>query len=643
MFPRRPRPRTLVLALAATLTIVYLLAPSGPPSSAPEPVRLAYHMNRHAPNPPLRKSTFDYGSISPLHPPPEAPTPVPQPDATPLPPIQHPFTTPLPPHFASRRRQIRDLFRKDWALYRKHAWARDALLPLSLSAKDQFSGWAATLVDSLDALYLLGLRREFDEAVAEVATLDFGEAAPGKLSTFETTIRYLGGLLSAYELSGRGVLLEKAVELGDLLYAAFDTPERMPVSWLNLQKVKGREALKAEGMVESACPGSLSLEMTRLSQITGDARYYDAVTRVMRLFASGQNDTAMPGMWPLYVSLRQGDVTRGSTFTLGAGADSLYEYLPKMHLLLGGGEPMYADMTRGFLDASGALLFRPMLPEGVDEDILVAGVADVVAGGDGEREVALVPETEHLACFAGGAVALAGRMLGDEGAVETGARLARGCAYLYRAVPSGIMPERLTLVPCPVPSPSSPSSATPPTSCPWNQTLYEEHKAKRQRDWRDGTPQPFTSVSDPRYLLRPEALESLFVLYRLTGDEAFADAAWEMFLAIREGVSGGGAEEDGGTWWGGKGGSASAAVVNVLGKGELEREDYMEVSTPFPPLDMSLISVSSASRYRPQTHPNLPTPLPSCQRPRSDLHKKRGQPLTKNRASGSQRPSNTST
>lgn len=544
-------------------------------------------MNRHAPHPPLKKSTFNYRSVPPFHPPPEPPTPVPPPGPTPLPRIQHPFTAPVPPRFEARRREVRDLFRKDWALYRKHAWARDALLPLSLEGKDQFSGWAATLVDSLDALYLLGLRPEFDEAVAQVARLDFGEAAPGKLSTFETTIRYLGGLLSAYELSGRAVLLAKAVELGDLLYAAFDTPERMPVSWLDLRKVKEGEELKTEGLVESACPGSLSLEMTRLSQLTGDERYYDAVARLMRLFASGQNDTAVPGLWPLYVSLGRGDVTKGKTFTLGAGADSLYEYLPKMHLLLGGGEPMYGDMTRGFLDASGVLFFRPMLPEGVGEDILVSGVGNVVAGDRGETEMVLVPETEHLACFAGGAVALAGRMLGDEGAVETGARLARGCAYLYRAVPSGIMPERLTLVPCPPPSSSSSSSLSPSDPdaqppCAWNQTLYEEQKDRRKRDWRDGTPKPFTSVSDPRYLLRPEALESLFVLYRLTGDEGFADAAWEMFLSIKKGVSGTGKKGKGKgkseTWWKGEGGSASAAVTNVLGRGELEREDYMEVS-----------------------------------------------------------------
>ena len=40
----------------------------------------------------------------------------------------------------------------------------------------------------------------------------------------QTTIRELGGLLSAYDLSGDKVFLDKARELGDLLMPAFDTP-----------------------------------------------------------------------------------------------------------------------------------------------------------------------------------------------------------------------------------------------------------------------------------------------------------------------------------------------------------------------------------------------------------------------------------
>jgi mannosyl-oligosaccharide alpha-1,2-mannosidase len=44
-------------------------------------------------------------------------------------------------------------------------------------------------------------------------------------------IRYLGGLLGAYDISGQKyeVLLEKAEQLAEVLIGAFDTPNRMPV------------------------------------------------------------------------------------------------------------------------------------------------------------------------------------------------------------------------------------------------------------------------------------------------------------------------------------------------------------------------------------------------------------------------------
>ena len=548
MFPRRNRLRALALALSAALTFFYLLTPSGPPSSAPESVRLSWHMNHRAPSPTFKESTVNYRSIPPSNPPPEPLIRLPTPRPAPLPAIQHPFPDSTDSISSARRLEVRALFRRDWATYRAHAWGRDALLPLSLRGRNQFSGWAATLVDALDALYLLGLRAEFNEAVAYVSSLDFGVATSSHVNTFETTIRYLGGLLSAYELSGREVLLRKAVELGDVLYSAFDTPSRLPVDWIDLRRVKAGKAQDPEARVVSAAVGTLSLEMTRLSQLTGDPRYFDAVARVMRLFASGQNSTAIPGLWPLWVSMDAGDVVNGTKFTLGGGADSLYEYLPKMHLLLEGGDPTYETMTRGFLNAAETLFFRPMLPDGVEEDILISGSVEVHRDG----EITLEPETEHLTCFIGGAFALAGRILGDQGAVDTGARLARGCAYLYRAVSSGIMPERLTLLPCP--------SLSTHTPCPWNQTLYDEETNRRK--WKENPPVPITSVKDPRYLLRPEAVESLFVLYRVTGEEEFRERAWEMFLAIREAAGAAG---------------VSAVVQDVL-KEELVREDYMEVS-----------------------------------------------------------------
>lgn len=94
-----------------------------------------------------------------------------------------------------------------------------------------------TLVDSLDTLYLMDMKREFDEACdwvsaragphAQVeANLSF--RADADVSVFEFTIRLLGGLLSAYDLSGRAGLLRKAVELADVLLVAFDAEDNLP-------------------------------------------------------------------------------------------------------------------------------------------------------------------------------------------------------------------------------------------------------------------------------------------------------------------------------------------------------------------------------------------------------------------------------
>lgn len=55
-----------------------------------------------------------------------------------------------------------------------------------------------------------------------------------------------------------------------------------------------------------------------------------------------------------------------------------------------------------------------------------------------------------------------------------------------------------------------------------------------QSDHSD-TPLPppgMVSIASPEYLLRPEAIESVFIMYRLTGDEAWRQKGWKMFQAI---------------------------------------------------------------------------------------------------------------
>lgn len=73
-----------------------------------------------------------------------------------------------------------------------------------------------TILDALDTLWIMGMRAEFEEGKAWLMeNLDFTKVTK-EVSVFETTIRAVGGLLSAYELSKDAVFLTKAHGLVDM-------------------------------------------------------------------------------------------------------------------------------------------------------------------------------------------------------------------------------------------------------------------------------------------------------------------------------------------------------------------------------------------------------------------------------------------
>lgn len=231
-----------------------------------------------------------------------------------------------------RRDAVKEAFQHSWSGYKSRAWLKDELAPLSGGYRNTFGGWAATLIDSLDTLWILGSRDDFEDAVRSVAEIDFSKSEDITLNVFETTIRYLGGLLGAYDISGGqySILLEKSVELGNMLYAAFDTPNRMPVTrwdWRSAAEGKRQEASETVLVSELT---SLSLEFTRLSQLTNDVKYFDAIQRITNELEKAQNSTQLPGMWPVVVDARSLSFSGDNTFTLGGMSDSLYEYLPKV-------------------------------------------------------------------------------------------------------------------------------------------------------------------------------------------------------------------------------------------------------------------------------------------------------------------------
>ena len=113
---------------------------------------------------------------------------------------------------------VREAFIHSWNGYKKYAWLKDEVAPLTGGHRDTLSGWAATLVDSLDTLWIMGLEKDFHEAINAAATIDFQTPTSLPINVFETTIRLLGGFLGAYDVSGGNypILLEKAREIGEV-------------------------------------------------------------------------------------------------------------------------------------------------------------------------------------------------------------------------------------------------------------------------------------------------------------------------------------------------------------------------------------------------------------------------------------------
>ncbi|KAI2638516.1 glycoside hydrolase family 47 protein [Xylaria nigripes] len=445
-------------------------------------------------------------------------TPLPTGQPRLLPPVQFDFKEDKSPEgvareavLASRRNEVKNAFLKSWNSYKKVGFGYDEVMPVSGVGHNEpgFGGWGATLVDALSTLWIMDLRDDFHEAAATAVTIDYSKTKDTSCNYFEITIRHLGGLLGAYDLSRETALLEKAVELGDMLYMAYDTPNRMPGAWLDFKDAK-RGNQKAGNHDPSASVASSSLEFTRLSQLTGNDKYYDAIDRVARVLDQWQNKTKLPGMWPTHLDLRNEELDEDSSFTVGALADSLYEYLPKTFVMLGGLEPVYEKMYRSAMDTIiKHILFRPKLPD--QADILFAGNSDVSDLGP-----RLIAEGQHLSCFVGGMFGLGGRIFQIPEHVAIGERITKGCVWAYDAMPAGIMPEVFNLIDC--------QSLEP---CEWNQ---DEWEIEGDTSLKPG----FVDAKDPRYLLRPEAIESVFLMYRITGNAEYQEMAWRMFQAIRK-------------------------------------------------------------------------------------------------------------
>jgi mannosyl-oligosaccharide alpha-1,2-mannosidase len=101
---------------------------------------------------------------------------------------------------------------------------------------------------------------------------------------------------------------------------------------------------------------------------------------------------------------------------------------------------------------------------------------------------------------------LGGRLFENSTHMDIGRKISDGCVWTYKNAPNGIMPEVFSMPACPTLS-----------IC--------EYTAESGSS-------PFNNIGDGRYILRPEAIESVFYMYRITGETKYQDVAWDMFQAI---------------------------------------------------------------------------------------------------------------
>lgn len=168
-----------------------------------------------------------------------------------------------------------------WDGYVKHAWGYDELRPISKS------GWMwdekyncsmmYTPIDSLDTLFLMGLEKEFKQAKGLVLDEFKLENYKNQINVFETTIRTLGGLLSAYELDGDYRFIEQAVKVADILLPAFDTPNGIPMNFVEVGEKRIHAYPGDANVAFLSDAGSMQLEFQYLSDITGDKKYAESV------------------------------------------------------------------------------------------------------------------------------------------------------------------------------------------------------------------------------------------------------------------------------------------------------------------------------------------------------------------------------
>ncbi|KAF8336420.1 glycoside hydrolase [Cantharellus anzutake] len=444
----------------------------------------------------------------------ELPEPPPRPNPGPPPTYEK-----LPPQvWNDRSLAVKDAFLFAWHGYENAAFGYDELLPTSNGSVQNFNGWGVTIYDSLSTMLLMGLKdsEEYKRAMKHVAKQTFKDHN-GKIPFFETIIRHLGGLLSAYGLSGDSVLLEKANELGETLLPVFESASGLPYHGYD---PTGNRTTYSSGTVLLAEVASCQMEFKYLAHLTGRKEYFFKSDKVIDLLQETQTKN---GLWSTFWEVESG-TQLGSHYSVGGMADSAYEYLLKGYLLSGKSEKRLLDMYLKSVEGT----INNMLFLSPTRDLLYVTAMD--AGRPHHQ-------FEHLACFYAGLLALGVETLGSQLTQEqsdlhrwAAEGLTTSCYLVYAEAESGLGPEIVQM-----------RFGVKMRPVKWIEAVKKWKKNGRPGGVPPGVKGSVRTMAPaPRdyylrnnaYYLRPETLESMYIMWKVTGDEIWRHRGWEIFQSI---------------------------------------------------------------------------------------------------------------
>ncbi|KAG7195741.1 mannosyl-oligosaccharide alpha-1,2-mannosidase [Scheffersomyces spartinae] len=391
--------------------------------------------------------------------------------------------------------EVKDVMLESWHYYEKYGWGSDEFHPIGEKGRTMGKkpmGWI--IVDSIDTLMLMDAKEEVARARTWIKDeLDYKFHI--EVNVFETTIRMLGGLLAAFSLSNDDLYLDKAVQLGNGLLGGFHSPTGLAYSSVNLLTGEGLRNHVDNGASSTAEVSTLQLEFKYLSKLTGETTFWEHVEKAMAVL-DAQNP--VDGLVPVYVRPDNGKF-QGNYIRLGSRGDSYYEYLLKQYLQTNNQEKAYWEMYRESVAGVKKRLVKKSTPNGL------TFIGELPNGLNGQFS----NKMDHLVCFYGGLLALGatnGMPLEEarksdfwneelEDDFNLGQELTYTCYKMYHdVVPTGLSPEIVVF----------------------------NTDGQSKDDF-------YIKTLDKHNLQRPETVESLFILYRLTGDVKYRKMGYEIF------------------------------------------------------------------------------------------------------------------